>query len=259
MKATHTAIRNAATLVTLVGAAALTTGCGLFSSKAATGVANVDELQSSIERVHVESELAQQRVRDTADLLTTLVTGNYQGEPTDVYLRLVSALDESEGQANKLRKAIADMKSSAAPVFENWQNDLLKITSPNLRRQSEDRLDQTRARFDFVASAARSAETGVDTFNQGTRDITLFLGSDFNPSAISAVEPEAREVDGMSIDVDDRLRRAQEAVQEYMQASGLPLDGDTFAAPPGGAPEPRNARPEPRRDNSSGSTRRGGG
>jgi hypothetical protein len=240
----------------LLGVIALTaSGCGLFSSKAATSVAKVDVMQSSIEKVHVESELAQQRVRDSADLLTTLVTGNYQGQPADVYVRLVAALEASEKQADKMRDAIDKMKQSATPVFENWQNDLLRITNLDLRRRSEERLDQTRERFDELVSASRAAETGVDAFNQGARDITLFLGSDFNPAAISAIEDDARSVDNLSVDVDQRLRRTQTAAQEYMAASGVPLENaDALATPPapsaGGAPAqpaPRTQTPAPRR------------
>ena len=227
--------------ITCVGAFSILAGsCGLFSSKEDTGVGNVDKMQSAIEKVHVDCELAQQKVRDTTDLLLALIDGSYQGEPTEVYLRFVRSLEASEKHAAVLRVAVDDMKRTAKPVFETWQGDLLQITNPALRRQSEERLEQTMDRFNEVVAAARSSETGVDAFNQGARDISLFLGNDFNPAAMDAVAPEAQKLEDVSLDVDNRLVAAQTAVQDYMQASGLlgpsEFDESLPAAPGGAAP-----------------------
>lgn len=227
----------ATTIATAVPFAALCS-CGAFSSED-TGVSRVTDLMTWVERVHVESELAKQKVATATDLMTTLIAGNFKGAPAAAFAEYVRAVQESEAQAEKLRLSVRSMQGAAQPVFDKWRADVLNIDNLQLRQRSEARLDQTWQRYQQLQSSSRHAETGYDSFNQGMRDLTLFLSHDLNAAAVHEVSEDARSLANLAVDLDGRFNRSLDAARSYLAWSGI--SEPTVAPPVGMRPDGRAA------------------
>jgi Protein of unknown function (DUF2959) len=185
--------------------------------------ARVSDLVGWVELVHVESELAQKKMREAVSSLSDLAASNYEGPPVEAYKRFVTALEESQAQAEKLRGAIGPMKASGQPVFDQWTKDLEQFSSASMRDRSQKRMARTQDQFRVVVAAADPAQTTFDAFNRTLRDHALFLGHDFNPSSVQMIQDDVRQLATLAKELDGRLVYCLKAAQEYVNSYALPV------------------------------------
>jgi len=182
----------------------------------------VDKLVARIERVHVESELSKQRVKTAVDLLQVIVSPEFAGDPILAYADFVAAVERSEQQAEVFRDQISPMKSSANKVYDQWQEDLGVFTNPGMRARSQERLAETRARFDAIVASVEPTADAFDTFNDTLRDHVLFLEHDFNPAAVTAIGGEVRSLSEHSTALGSSLDVCMATTQAYVRSTALP-------------------------------------
>ena len=216
------------------------TSCGLFSSDTA-GPAQVDDLVGWVERVYVESELSKDNVQVSVTKLQAIVSAEFGANAVQAYTEFVESVDRAEQQADKLRDTIGPMKSAAEPVFEKWEEDLEQFSSPAMRERSFARMTATRERYEQIVAAVEPAQVAYDELVAGLRDHALFLGNDFNPGALSAVQEDVRRLSALAAEIDGRFDAALMAARAYVDSSALP---GNVAAPPGGAPQGQQPQPQ---------------
>lgn len=217
-----------------------TTGCSVFSG-ADTGLAGVDDLLGWIERVHVESEMSKERAHAAIDALRTIAATNFAGDPVAAYAELTQTIDHSLTQANALRSAVQSMKNTAEPVFERWSSDLLSFTSAQMRQRSQTRLENTRSRYRSILAAVEPAVTSYDAFNNGLRDMQLFLGNDFNRQSVDEIRDDVRGLTNLTGELDRRFDQSLLAAQDYIDSASLPAAAEPAPAPSGAAPNGKPA------------------
>jgi hypothetical protein len=237
-------VTRAAVVLPLLWAAA----CGSVSNEG-SGVARVSDLMGWVQRVHVESEVAKQKVQSTHAILSSLVERDFKSEAAVAYREFVRSIEEAEAQANQLRNAVRSMRGSAQVVFDQWSSDLLQIENSQIRVRSEARMDATWRRYQALLAATRHAETGFDSFNKGMRDLALFLGHDLNKGSVTEIGDDARAISDLTEDLDGRFQRTLEAAREYLSASALAFE-EQGVLPPSTGPalgEPRGVPSGPGR------------
>lgn len=200
--------------------------CSVLSDgKQSVSLTQVDELVSAIERVHVESELSRERMREGITALHALVSPDIE-DPIVLYADFAEAIKNSETRARALRNAIQPMKNAAGPFFSKWSSDLESFSSVQMRQRSETRYNATRARYDAIVAAVDPALTTYDAFNVGLHDHALFLGHDLNPSSIAEVEDAVRALTELAAKLDGQFAKVLEASRAYVQAAGLPMQAE---------------------------------
>jgi len=222
-------------LIAFVAPCAFLSGCSLFGGEEKSTLNEVDVLFSSIETVQVESTVSKERSRAALELLETLARPDFAGNAPQTYSSFVAAIDASEKQAAKLSESVEPMKESAEEVFQQWTKDLEAIGNTRLRAQSHVRMEETRARYEAVLTAAATAQVTYDAFNADLHDHALFLGHDFNRSAVSAIASEVAALAERSKDLDQRLDACDAAARRYVEAAAL--HGQLTAAKPGAQPD----------------------
>jgi len=213
---------------------ALLTSCAGTSE--ADSLKEVDTLVSRIERVHVESELAKQRVREAVDLLHFIVGPEFSGDPVLAYGDFVAAVERSEEQETVLRSSVSSMKASATSVFSSWSEGLAVFANPNMRARSEERLRETRERYGAITASADPALDSMETLNASLRDHVLFLEHDFNPYAVAALGGEVGSVTEHASRLDANLDVCLAATLAYVQSTALP--GELVVSQGPAEPEP---------------------
>lgn len=198
--------------------------------------ARVSDLVGWVERVHVEAELAQQKMHTAYTMLSDLAAAKYEDAPVAAYGRFATSLEECEAQAEKLRNAIGPMKASAGPVFDQWTEDLEQFSSVAMRERSQKRLDRTQEQYNVVAMTADPVQTKIDAFNRTMRDHALFLGHDFNPASVSMIQDDVRQLGMLTQELDGRFEHCLRAAQDYVNAYSLPV-GVSQNPVPGGEGE----------------------
>ncbi len=203
---------------------AVTAGLSACSSasKEKDGLREVDTLVNRIERVHVETELAQSRAHDALERLQTLVAPDFGGDSLLSFGEFVDAVEQSEDQSDRLSKSLKPMEKTADAVFERWNKGLEDFTSPDMRRRSAERLQVTRDRFLSVLAANQRAVAALEIFNVGLRDHMLYLQHDFNPSAVADLQGEVTAMANRVKGVDTEITASLAATREYVKSSALP-------------------------------------
>jgi hypothetical protein len=211
-----TATKRALVLPLVIGLAA----CA-GKTKKSESLSQVDDLLARVERVHVETVVSKETAHTALGSLHALVAPKFNGDPTAAHGELMTGIDRSETQARTLRSAVEPMGHTADRVFERWTTDLQAIGNSKLRQRSQTRLEETRSRYNEVVVAAKAAQIAYDAFNADLRDHALFLGSDFNSSAVDEIRPEVHALTQRIKELDERFDACSAAAQAYIQAFAL--------------------------------------
>jgi ElaB/YqjD/DUF883 family membrane-anchored ribosome-binding protein len=182
------------------------------------GYAKRDILSSRVKSARDAQEEAKKEIQSALEQFGNVV--NYQGGDLEAtYKKLSGELERSEDSAETVRKRIRDVESVADALFSEWQTELGQYSSADLRRKSEVRLSQTRARYKEMLSAMNRAEQRIDPVLKPLRDHVLYLKHNLNARALAAIKGELAKVD---VQVDRLIRDMNRSIAEadkFIQAT----------------------------------------
>jgi hypothetical protein len=223
----------------------LSLGLGLVGLSACSstnkndGLNQVDDLLGCIERVYVESELANARLRDAMQQLVQLTAVDFSADPMAAHLALAEAVESSELQAKELAGSIAPMKVSGEALFARWTKDLEAFRSDSMRARSSERLTETRARYDAIVRSADPVQERIDALNASLSDSVLFLANDMNAASIASLRSDVEDWAADAAEIGEQLEVCLAAAEQYMRSAALP---EGLGAPSEGATAKSSSR-----------------
>ena len=203
------------------------------------GLQNVDELLSHVERLQVESSVSKERAQSAFESLRRLVAPEFKGDPASGHAELVGALEQSKDQAEALQDSLRPLRKTAESVFERWTRDLESFGNLAMRQRSQERLEETRRRYDVIVAAAVAAQLAYDSFNGDLNDHALFLEHDFNATSVALMAQELDGVRSRGKELAKRLDACVAACQAYVEFSAPSAQ----VAPPVETPAPAASVP----------------
>ncbi len=227
-------------LACLLGASACS-GLSTLGVKQKGGLERVDELLSHVERVQVEATVSKERAQAAFEGLRKLVAPEFKGEPTVAHAALVAAVEQSTEQAEALQKSVKPLRKTGDSVFARWTEDLESFGNLAMRQRSQERLEETRRRYDAILSATIAAQLAYDSFNGDLSDHALFLEHDFNATSVALM---AQELDGLrnrGKELGKRLDACAAACQAYVEFSAPSAQLAPLEEPPATQPAPKPA------------------
>ncbi|MGQ0614484.1 MAG: DUF2959 family protein [Planctomycetaceae bacterium] len=247
-----------ATLALLATAGACAFVSGGSSKKKAQGPTEVENLVAAIERVYVDTEVTRDTVRSAMAALKALASADFANDAVPAYAAYLEVVDRSEKQAQALRGSVQPMKRAAGPVFARWEEDLHAFTSAEMRIRSQNRLEETRSRYEAIVAAVDPAERGFDDFNRGLRDHALFLSHDFNPTSLAEIQEGVKGLERLAADLDRRLDLTLRTTRVYIDAAALPSSARPNTVPVAGDSPADQPRPSARRTRTESQQDQGG-
>ena len=136
------------------------------------------------------------------------------GELEKKYNQLNNILEESEDQAENVRKRVDAVENVAEALFDEWEGELDQYSSQSMRSTSEKQLKQTRTQYYKLISAMRKAEAKIDPVLNPLRDQVLFLKHNLNARAISSLQAELGNIE---TDVSRLIRDMEISIKEADQ------------------------------------------
>jgi hypothetical protein len=238
--------------------ASLLAGCSGLKSlgiRQSSGLEAVDELLGEIEQVQVDAAVSKERAQGAMEALRALVGPEYRGDAAQGHAALLKAIEESEAQAEALQDDVRPLRKTGESVFARWTEDLESFGNLAMRQRSQERLEETRRRYDAVLAAAVSAQLAYDAYNGDLGDHALFLENDFNTSAVQLVAAELEGLKSRGKELGKRLDALVAACQAYVEYSAPQAQVEAVpetvvepapAAEPAPAPEPAK-KPAPKK------------
>jgi sugar-specific transcriptional regulator TrmB len=133
------------------------------------------------------------------------------GALEEKYKELKRELDRSESKAGAVGKRIAEVENVAQDLFAEWESELEQYSSDNLRRSSQQKLEQTRQRYSQLIGVMKRAEDKVDPVLSAFRDNVLFLKHNLNAQAIASLQSELVSVEA---DINSLIKEMEASIAE---------------------------------------------
>lgn len=174
------------------------------------GYAKRDILSSRVKSARDAQEDAKKEIQSALEQFGKVV--GYQGGDLEAtYKKLNNELQNSEDSADAVRKRIKDVESVADSLFAEWKTELGQYSSADLRRKSEEKLSQTKARYNEMLGAMKNAEQRIDPVLKPLRDQVLYLKHNLNARALAAIKGELVKVDAQ---VDQLVKDMNKSIAE---------------------------------------------
>ncbi|OQW63545.1 MAG: DNA repair protein [Nitrospira sp. ST-bin5] len=174
------------------------------------GYAKRDILSSRVKSARNAQEDAKKEIQSALEQFGQVV--GYQGGNLEAtYKKLNSELESSEDSAEAVRKRIKDVESVADSLFAEWKTELGQYSSADLRRKSEEKLAQTKVRYNEMLGAIKRAEQRIDPVLKPLRDQVLYLKHNLNARALAAIKGELVKVDAQ---VDQLVKDMNKSIAE---------------------------------------------
>ncbi|MDI3323755.1 DUF2959 domain-containing protein [Pontibacterium granulatum] len=205
MKLTFRALLGAGLLVLL-------TGCqtAYYSAMEQVGVHKRDILVDRVADVRDSQTDAQEQFKDALEQFRSVV--QFDGGDLDkMYNSLQAEYDDSVDAADDVRNRIEKVETVAEDLFEEWNEELGKYKSRDLRNQSARKLRETRQRYSELLRSLKRAEKRMEPVLATLQDNVLYLKHNLNARAIGALKGEFR---GMQQDIELLMRDMQRAIKE---------------------------------------------
>jgi hypothetical protein len=207
---------------TLLLAVSLGLAACVQTAKKSDGLNQVDDLLSRIEKVYVECELTDARVREAMETLAWLTSPDFDGDPLAAHAALNLAAERAALQARELETSIAPMKASGEALFQRWSADLESFRSASMRARSAERLAETRARYDAIVLGVDPAFARLAELNTILGDSVLFLANDLNAGSIAALRADVDAMLASARELSTQLEVCLAAADGYMRSAALP-------------------------------------
>ncbi len=192
---------------TLIGA-----GCqnAYYKTMETFGYHKRDLLVSRVQNARDAQEDAKEQFQSALEKFTAVV--EFQGgELEDKYKQLNNELETSESKARTVRKRISDVQNVAKALFKEWESELNQYSNANLRRVSEQKLEQTREQYGLLIGAMKRAESKIEPVLSAFRDQVLFLKHNLNAQAIASLQNELTSVEA---DIASLIKEMEASIAE---------------------------------------------
>lgn len=174
------------------------------------GVHKREILVDRIGEAQSAQQEGQEQFRDALEQFRSVV--NFEGgELQLVYDRLNAEFEDTEDSAERIRDRIKAVESVADALFDEWSDELDLYTNQTLRRDSEQQLRETRARYTRLIGAMQRAEATLDPVLNSLRDNVLYLKHNLNARAVASLRGE---LDTINTDVDRLIDAMEVAIAE---------------------------------------------
>jgi hypothetical protein len=198
----------------VVGLLAATGGAGCKSAYYGAwdklGWAKRDILVDRVKDAKEDQEQAKQQFKSALEQFQAVT--NFQGGDLEArYKKLNREYEACEARAEDVRKRVASVDTVAKDLFSEWQGELAQYDNAELKRSSEEKLRETRDRYNQMYSAMRNAEQKMEPVLKTFKTQVLYLKHNLNAAAISSLQSQVASIQG---DVDRLIKDMEASIQE---------------------------------------------
>lgn len=187
-------------------------GCqsAYYGTMEAFGHHKRDLLVDRVEDTRDAQEDAKEQFQSALEKFTEVVSFS-GGQLKEKYTELNAELEKSESKAKAVRGNIRDVENVSNALFKEWESELSQYTNDNLRRASEQKLEQTRQRYSQLIDVMKNAEAKIEPVLSAFRDQVLFLKHNLNAQAIASLHDELTSV---KADIASLIREMEVSIAE---------------------------------------------
>ncbi len=185
-------VRLAACAAALIACA----GCQTmyYSAMEKVGIHKRDLMVDRVKGAQNSQKKAKEEFKSALEQFRSVV--NFKGGNLEKqYNKLAGVLEDCESRAKDVRDRIDSIENVSDALFREWKAELGQYTNAELRRSSEQKLRETRMRYEELIAAMKRAESRMDPVLNVLRDQVLYLKHNLNAQAVASLKDELATVE----------------------------------------------------------------
>jgi hypothetical protein len=131
------------------------------------------------------------------------------------YKKLQQEMATTDKRRAEIGLRADEMKVEADMLFKSWAESAAAISSADLRKRSEERLQKTKASYAQIGTVGQKAAEMYGPVMKALQDQVTFLGHDLNPSSVASLKPDAAKLNEQAKEltkrIDETITTANEA------------------------------------------------
>jgi hypothetical protein len=193
-------------------------GCQTIQYEAleAVGIEKRNILESRVEAASEAQDEAGEQFETTLERFRSVVEFD-GGDLERAYRRLNREYERSVDRAEVVTQRIEAVERVAEDLFAEWEEELERYSSADLRASSRELLAQTRTRYASMIRAMRRAERTIDPVLQAFEDQVLFLKHNLNSMAVDAIRGELGEIEAETENLLAAMRDSIEEADRFIE------------------------------------------
>lgn len=198
--------------VLLLSGAVVCVGCRSMEIglKEALGNPKREQVVSEVTKARDAQNEAKEQFASALEQFSTVLQFD-GGDLEQKYKTLNGEYEKSKSKASAVAGRIERVKEVSGALFKEWEKELDQYTSDRLRRSSEQKLEQTRLRYDRLMTAMERARDKIDPVLSAFHDQVLFLKHNLNAQAIASLQ---NELDVIEAEIAVLVREMESAIAE---------------------------------------------
>jgi hypothetical protein len=143
-----------------------------------------------VDRVEEGRDAQKEAKKEIVDALEAFkaVAGFEGGELETVYGKLKDRYESSEDAVGEVTERIDSIESVAAALFKEWSGEIKGMQDAELKRSSQEMLDDTKARCAKLVGAMQAAESKMEPVLVKLKDHVTFLKHNLNARAVASLQ-----------------------------------------------------------------------
>jgi Protein of unknown function (DUF2959) len=197
-------------LSALVPMACSTASNVYYTAWSKLGYEKRDILVSRVETARDDQTEAKTQFKSTLDQFKELTNFN-GGDLEAEYKKLKSSYESCQDIAAKVSKKINSVNDVANAMFDEWSKELDDYHDPNLRAASEQKLNDSKAKYAQLLAAMRNSESKMKPVLDAYQDRVHFLRDNLNAAAISSLGKTSADI---NTNVQDLITQMDASINE---------------------------------------------
>jgi uncharacterized protein (DUF849 family) len=187
------------------------------------GWAKRDILVDRVRDARDDQEEAKKQFKTTLERFQEVT--NFQGGDLEAkYKKLNGEYEDSVAAAEDVSKRIKAVEEVANDMFKEWQAELKEYTNAELRRSSEQKLRDTRQRYNQLIGVMKEAEGKMKPVLAAFKNQVLYLKHNLNAQAVSSLQATAAGIESdvgkLIADMERSIAEANAFINQMSKTSG---------------------------------------
>ena len=187
--------------------AVLTTLMALSSaptiSRAADSAERAAATKDKIEALRTETAKIRRQIQVTLEELKRLQVKDVELRPQ--FEKFKAELAKMDEQAKVTRDRADAMKQKGEAAFTDWENEVMSIKNPDIRKEAEKRLAKRQKSYNAILKSMNEAKEELVPFMSNLSDIQKLLGSELTQRTVNSTKSLIRQTDWNGEDVRESL------------------------------------------------------
>ncbi len=186
-------IKNTLLAVAVVSVAGCTTV--KYNTLEKIGIHKRDLLVGNVEDTRDAQKDAQKEFKDALERFGSVVSVE-ETKLKKAYERLSDEYDDAKDAADEVSEQIEETEDVARDLFREWREEIKTYSDAVLKRDSENKLRDTEARYQEMHKSMKQAEASMQPVLSSLHDNVLYLKHNLNAQAVGSLRSTYSNLEG---------------------------------------------------------------